>query len=118
VIILNRKGLLLLVIGVLLLFCLGVLNEGTNFGFNGWSLSLMSIGLFGVLFWAVSAIFWIWMLIDCVTNDFRRDTDKIVWILVIIFLHVLGALIYYLLIKVRGYNKKPKIKPKKRKKKK
>ena len=113
----NRKNLLLLIIGVLLLFCLSILNEGTNFGFYGWSLSLMSVGLFGVLFWAVSAIFWIWMLIDCVTNDFRKDTDKIVWVLVIIFLHVLGALIYYLVIRVGKYNKVPKIKPKRKRKK-
>jgi len=113
---LYRKNLLLLVIGVLLLFCLGVLNEGTNFGFYGWSLSIMSVGLFGVLFWTISAIFWVWMLIDCLTNEFRKDNDKIVWVLAIIFLHVLGALIYYIIVKVIKNKKLPSIKPKKRKK--
>lgn len=113
---LYRKNLLLLVIGVLLLFCLGVLNEGTNFGFYGWSLSIMSVGLFGVLFWTISAIFWVWMLIDCLTNEFRKDTDKIAWVLAIIFLHVLGALIYYIIVKVIKNKKLPSIKPKKRKK--
>lgn len=43
----------------------------------------------------VATIFWIWMLIDCVQNSALTGTDKVIWILVILFLHVLGALIYY-----------------------
>jgi hypothetical protein len=40
-------------------------------------------------------IFWIWMLIDCITSNLQ-PMEKLVWVLVIIFLHGLGALIYFL----------------------
>jgi hypothetical protein len=41
-------------------------------------------------------VFWIWMLIDCIQNQRIKGTEKIVWVLVIIFLYALGALIYFL----------------------
>ena len=40
--------------------------------------------------------FWVWMLVDCATKESSQGNDKIIWILVIIFTHWLGALIYYL----------------------
>ncbi len=40
--------------------------------------------------------FWIWMLIDAVTNRGIGDGEKIAWVLVILFLHALGALIYFI----------------------
>ena len=40
-------------------------------------------------------VFWIWMLIDCAMNRSIDGTMKIVWILLILFLHLLGALIYF-----------------------
>jgi hypothetical protein len=48
-------------------------------------------GVLGIL----ATIFWIWMLIDCIQNGRLQSTEKIVWVLVILFLHFLGALIYY-----------------------
>ncbi|HWB59372.1 MAG TPA: PLDc N-terminal domain-containing protein [Chthoniobacteraceae bacterium] len=42
----------------------------------------------------VATIFWIWMLVDAVTSSLA-GTEKIVWVLVIVFLHVLGAVLYY-----------------------
>ena len=41
-------------------------------------------------------IFWIWMLVDCATKEPSAGNDKIVWILVIVFTHWIGALIYFL----------------------
>ena len=38
---------------------------------------------------------WIWMLIDCITNEPSEGNDKITWLLVIIFTNWVGALIYY-----------------------
>jgi hypothetical protein len=52
-------------------------------------------GLFALLFAALAFIFWIWMLINAIQNPGLSGTEKIVWVLVILFLHVLGALIYY-----------------------
>jgi hypothetical protein len=51
--------------------------------------------LVGVALGLLVFVFWIWMLIDAITNGGLSGTEKIVWVLVIIFLHFLGALIYY-----------------------
>ena len=58
---------------------------------------------FGILMWLLivalgilAFIFWILMLVNAITNSRLSGTEKIVWVLVIIFLHFLGALIYYL----------------------
>ncbi len=44
-------------------------------------------------------IFWILMLVDCATRKFKNETDKVIWILIIVFLHLLGAVIYYFIVK-------------------
>ena len=41
-------------------------------------------------------VFWIWMIVDCATKESSAGNEKIVWILVIIFTHWIGALIYFL----------------------
>jgi hypothetical protein len=65
-------------------------------------LALFGGGIIGLLFGLVvfaigvaACIFWIWMLIHAITNNGLSGTEKIVWVLVIIFLHFLGALIYF-----------------------
>jgi len=42
-------------------------------------------------------VFWIWMLVDCATKEPSAGNDKVIWILVILFTHWIGALIYYLM---------------------
>jgi hypothetical protein len=39
--------------------------------------------------------FWIWMIISAVQNKGLSDGEKIAWVLVIVLLHLLGALIYF-----------------------
>jgi hypothetical protein len=39
--------------------------------------------------------FWVWMIVDCVTNEPSVGNDKLVWIIVIVFAQVIGAFIYY-----------------------
>lgn len=39
--------------------------------------------------------FWIWMLISAVQNKGLPEGEKIAWVLVIAFLHVLGAILYF-----------------------
>lgn len=41
-----------------------------------------------------ATVFWVWMLIDCLTSTMPSG-EKILWFLVIFFLHLLGALIYF-----------------------
>jgi hypothetical protein len=40
-------------------------------------------------------IFWILMIIECATKEPSYGNDKLIWILIIIFTHWIGALIYY-----------------------
>ena len=39
--------------------------------------------------------FWVWMLIDAIKSRSLSDTEKLVWVLVILFTHFLGAIIYF-----------------------
>jgi Phospholipase_D-nuclease N-terminal len=50
--------------------------------------------VFGILGLAAT-VFWLWMLIDALTHE-PTTNDKILWFLVIFFLHFIGALIYLL----------------------
>jgi prolipoprotein diacylglyceryltransferase len=50
-------------------------------------------------------IFWIWMLLDAVQRKFKTDGEKIAWVLIIIFLHILGAIIYYFAVKNKDNDK-------------
>ncbi len=49
-----------------------------------------------LFFLAVTALtFWISMIVECATKEPSQGNDKIVWILIIIFAQLIGALIYY-----------------------
>jgi hypothetical protein len=51
---------------------------------------------FGAVFWIIAiaaTVFWIWAMIDVVTSN-KEPTEKILWFLVIFFLHIVGALVY------------------------
>ena len=61
---------------------------------GGWCCCL---GFYGTIFLVgiLGTIFWIWMLVDVVTNEPSEGNDKIVWVLIVLFAHLPGALIYY-----------------------
>ena len=44
-----------------------------------------------------SVAFWIWAIIDVVTKEPAQEPNKIVWVLVVILLHLLGAILYMLI---------------------
>ncbi|MCK4850079.1 MAG: PLDc N-terminal domain-containing protein [Phycisphaerae bacterium] len=61
-----------------------------------------------VLIWL---IFWICMLIDCLARDYRefgtlitsdKSADKLVWVLLILFLPIIGAIAYHIAIRRRA----------------
>ena len=64
------------------------------------------VGLFVALVGGVIAVaafaFWIWMLIHAITNKGLTDVEKIVWVLVVLFLHFIGALIYFFVGRPKG----------------
>jgi len=49
---------------------------------------------------------WIWALIDVLTHEFEGN-DKVIWILVIIFLNWLGALLYLFIGRKHPYPPTP-----------
>ena len=55
--------------------------------------------LFFLLFFVLGLVgtaFWIWMIIDCAIKEPSDGNDKLIWILILIFTHWVGALIYFL----------------------
>jgi phospholipase D-like protein len=61
--------------------------------------------MFGLFFFLISLAgfaFWLWMLIHAITNKGLGDGEKIVWVLVIIFLPLLGSIIYFFVGKSKG----------------
>ena len=67
-----------------------------------------TMGIFGFLIAILGTVFWLWVLIDCVKRTFKSDTEKMVWVLVLILLGLLGAVIYYFVVKVKDNKKKSK----------
>ncbi|GHA74729.1 PLDc N-terminal domain-containing protein [Pontibacter akesuensis] len=55
-------------------------------------------GLGGVefLILLIPLALWLWALIDVLRSDFKSGTDKLVWVVAIIFVPLLGALLYLL----------------------
>jgi Phospholipase_D-nuclease N-terminal len=51
---------------------------------------------FSFMLAVLSFVFWIWMLIDSVSNQKLIGNEKVIWVLVIALTHWLGALIYFL----------------------
>ena len=68
--------------------------------FTGLISGFIFLMLFIIVIGILLFVFWIVMLIDCAKRNFKRDSDKVVWILVIIFLNLLGASIYYFVVKI------------------
>jgi len=52
---------------------------------------------------AMAFAFWIWMLIECVTKEPDQGNTKICWVLIIVFAHVVGAAIYFLVRRDQRY---------------
>jgi membrane-associated phospholipid phosphatase len=44
----------------------------------------------------VGTAFWIWMMIDCATKEPSEGNDRLVWIIIVVFTHFIGAAIYFL----------------------
>ena len=49
----------------------------------------------GAMIGLAGTAFWIWMIIDCATKERSEGNDKVIWILIILLTHVIGAMIYF-----------------------
>jgi hypothetical protein len=59
--------------------------------FSGLVLFIICVSGISIL----GTVFWIWMLVDCVMNKKISDMQKALWVLLIVFTHFIGALIYF-----------------------
>lgn len=69
---------------------------------TGFVVLIWILGLLLIVSAIAGTVFWILMLIDCAkrTSDAKgKFDDKLIWMLVIILLHGLGAALYYFIIK-------------------
>ncbi len=48
----------------------------------------------GLLILAALA-FWLWMLVDCAMNESDEGNIRLIWVLIIIFVHFIGAILYF-----------------------
>ncbi len=72
-------------------------------------MTAMFAGLFVILLWIVGAVvslacfaFWLWMLVHAITNKGLPDIEKLIWVLVVIFLPFIGSIIYFFLGRPKG----------------
>ena len=62
----------------------------------------MLIGLCLVVL-LIATVFWIAELIDVARREFPQPVMKVVWLLILIFSHGIGALLYWLIGRKQGY---------------
>ena len=65
----------------------------------GWPI----IGSNMLLLFAIAIIIWIAALLDCILSGLTNE-EKLLWILVIIFFNLIGAIIYFVLVKMSNKN--------------
>ena len=53
----------------------------------------------GLIFWVLFSLCWflLWLvaLIDVLRNDFKGQNEKLMWVFVILFIPVLGPILYF-----------------------
>ena len=57
--------------------------------------SILAVWLIAICLGTAATVFWIVEIIDIARRRFENDTMKIVWLLVVCFSHVIGALVYF-----------------------
>jgi hypothetical protein len=101
----RKYGIIFAVMALLLstLALADMMGWGGNGMMGGWFWPFGGAwGVAGIamaVIWLLAFIFWIWMLVDAVTRRFEDNVEKIIWVLVIIFANIIGALIYFFVIK-------------------
>lgn len=57
--------------------------------------AMSGMGILGMVVMFGSFILWAWALIDLLKSDFKNSTNKLIWLLVVVFLYAFGALLYF-----------------------
>lgn len=66
----------------------------------------VGLGIFFIVFILIlivlgilATIFWIWMLVDCFTNKYMNSDNKLLWVILIFFTHLIGAAVYFFAVR-------------------
>ena len=81
-------------------------NDPTPFIFGGIAVTWLVMVLFYLFIIGLAllgTIFWIIELIDVCRREFPDPNTKIIWILVLLFSHGVGALVYYFAGRSQGW---------------
>ena len=70
-------------------------------GIVGGAVGLL-IALVGGLIGLACFVFHIWMLIHAITNKGLSDGEKVLWVILIIFLPFLGTILYFIIGRPKG----------------
>ena len=73
---------------------------------------MLYMGMMGLLFGTVVAgvgtmlilsllvlVFRIWMIVDCFKRNFKNNSEKIIWVVVLFLFGLVSALVYFIVIK-------------------
>ena len=56
---------------------------------------------FPLLFWTLLGLgglfFWVFALVDILRNNFKGDNEKMIWVMVVIFVPFLGTILYFII---------------------
>lgn len=52
-------------------------------------------------------LFWIWTLIDAIRNKGLSDGERVCWVLAILFLQILGSVLYYMIGRPKQFGAGP-----------
>ena len=61
---------------------------------EAFGLVVVGLWLFFLFVGLVGTAFWLWMIIECATKEPDEGNEKLVWIIILIFTHLLGAILY------------------------
>lgn len=62
------------------------------------TLAIFGLGVprnFGASIFVGGFIFWLWAFVDILKSQFKGGSDKIVWLLVVLFIPFVGVLLYF-----------------------
>tara|TARA_Y100000034_G_C6678921_1_gene298358 strand:+ start:342 stop:620 length:279 start_codon:yes stop_codon:yes gene_type:complete len=62
---------------------------------------LMNLSPIGILVIVLLGALWLWMLVDCLNRNFKKDVDKLIWVGLLLLVPLLGVFLYYFMVKAR-----------------
>ena len=54
------------------------------------------VGVITSVFWLAFTAFMIWMIVDCALHEPRVGNERLIWVIITVFVPYVGAIVYYL----------------------